>query len=592
MKKKLLKTSALLILMLFTGLLLECNLSFAQKSLAKGLGKLITKKSGNLEEIVAEARYITNLCPQSLMKSDGYYQVFDKTWKEGGALVAVFLWKMEGLSIIELEGKVMIDGEEVPYLGLGAYGKLVDGTKPVTVAFESKTGQKAEFSVKPTVSISITSPTEGQEVNLKNDLALILQNPNGCEGTGVRTAILSSNTWKTIGYASSADELKISANGIKARTMNQDIMNGNNTLMVERYALEELQVNGLGKARAVSLSWDTQPIKTTGFSMFKAGTSLGKEKDGVRADPVLGISIERNMGKAKQVPYQMGYWVKKLYGPSLSRPLTPVKKLAPISFIVRATALTQEESNTWTSQNVDIQYNAAMTEKTIITTTTTHKETCKKNFPQFDKQVWDNLTEELYKGLEQTLKQQGIDLIPVEQVLNAKSYQNFLTVDDTLTDEVYHSSYKGLKKINAKGISGKVMALFGAPQKKLIKELGVDGTVSVTIEFAMPFGACDKVTTLMPKFTYSILGTPIGWESFQAAPPIAEGEIKGDGVDIKKFMQTIEVTETNAKGKEKKVKKDVVSPDCLKDVIRKEAIFEALKESLTRMKEEETKLGY
>jgi hypothetical protein len=462
---------------------------------------------------------------------------------------------------------------------------------------ETTSGQKAQLTIKPALSVKILSPSK-DEVDLEKDLTVKFKNPPGCENTGIHLYVFSKptvtqNGWTGIDYFKSADQITIPAAIVLHSRGGFKVTDS--YLLAERYSLETPEVPGIGEVRLLSLAWDYSPFKAKNLGSAPSPTQ--KEKDGVSTATGAGISINSKEGKGSDA--KMAYNIHNYGYATNIRPLKQAKKLAVIGFTVRATALNQEQTHNWTTTNTSVTYEEHYdhTNKITTTTTTNWSETVKKQFPEFPKEYWDNLTEELYKGFEQSMKAQGIEIIPVEKVLQSVSYKDFPGVPDTLTVEAYSSSYKGLKNIFGGGFTKSVLAsAFGSPQRRLMKELGVDGTVTVNVDMAMPWEA---KTTLMPKFDYSILGNVNGYETFPCA--YAQGSIRGDGVDIKKLTETKEVDEVKTSTKDgivtevktgKKKKAQYYTHDALEQVIRKDEIYKELGESLSRMKDEEDKSGY
>ena len=568
------------------------------KTMTKGIGNALTKKTADLNEVVAEARYISNLYPKSLKAYTSEEEMlFENIWKDGANIVAVRFWKKGGIAFYEIEGTIKMDGEPMPYINSGYYAKTITDSKPHTISIETTSGQKAELKIKPTFPIKVVSPNK-IEVDMEKDLTVQLTNPAGSENTGVRLAVFTKPTisqtgWTTIDYFKSLDKITIpAAILLKARG---GFKLTDSYLLAERYSLEMPEVSGIGEVRLLSLAWDYAPIKAK--NLGAAGTPSSKEKDGVITAPGAGISINRNEEKSKS-GYKMAYNISNLGYATNIRPLKQAKKLAVIGFTVRGIALTQEQTHNWTTTNTSVTYeeHSDYTEKTTTTTTTEWSETVKKQFPEFPKKDWDALTAGLFKSFEQTMKEQGIEIIPVEKVLQSNSYKDFPEVPDNLTETGYTSSYKGLKNIFGGGFSKGILAAVGSPQRRLMKELGVDGTVTVNVDMAMPW---EGKTTLQPRLEYSILGNVNGYETFPC--PYAKGKISGDGVDIQKLTETKEIDEVKTSTKDgivtetktgKKKKTKVYTSDALEKVIRKDLIFQAMTESLTRMKEEEDKSGY
>lgn len=580
-------------IILLTGLVLCANILNAQgvkgfvKSLSKGIGKAFTEKTADLNGVVAEARFVGNLYPKSLNTQSEDDLLFDNIWKDGANLVAIRFWKKGGIAFYEIDGTVKADDKPLEYVGNGYYGIIVTKVKPYAISIETSSGQKVQLTVKPTFPVKIVSAHE--EIDLKTGFNVKFTNPAGSENSNIRLALMSrpsitQNSWATLNYFRSADEIKITDALLKSRSY-EKFKTGDSYILAERYVLDQPVIRGVGEVRLLSLAWDYAPVKVNGPGF--SSDAIAKEKDGVTADPRT-VQVTRQKGKAKETPYQMGF---SIYSSGLyySPPLSRLKKVAIISFTVRAVGLSQEQTRRWTTQDVNVSYEEHYdyTQKTTTTTIMEHTEVSRQEFPEFPKEAWDRLRDKMYNDLVQTLKNEGTETVDVEQVLAAPSYTDFLDVDDTLTKKYYQSSYKGLKKIAGSGFKKSLMLMFGSPQKRLMKELGVDGLMTVTIDVSMPWGEM----TLMPKVNFLITGQPNGYENI-GNTKYAEGNIWGDGVDVNKMKTVQEVIEVNDKGKKVKKKVDVYPGDALEAVVRTESIFNAWSDAFQKMKQAETLSGY
>jgi hypothetical protein len=119
----------------------------------------------------------------------------------------------------------------------------------------------------------------------------------------------------------------------------------------------------------------------------------------------------------------------------------------------------------------------------------------------------------------------------VEQVLAAPSYKALEPIPDEVTEVQVEKSWGGTKNLIPTSFTAMVKNIsstFASDRldARLVRELGVDGIISVTIDLSMPW----EEFSLSPRLAYRITGAPNG---YTMGPTVfAQGVIEGDGVAL------------------------------------------------------------
>jgi len=522
------------------------------------VAKMMTQKTDDLSTAAVQVRFIRNLYPAATQTTEVKY--LKDMWPEGGNMVVINFQKREGIGMYSIDGKVFIDGEEVPHTANGFYGKIIDADdlSPKKIVVETTSGQRAEFTVAPThpIEIAEVNGTErGGEVNLEQDLQLKINNPQGSENTEFRVAFLSdimgTRSFQEVGVFRSADDITIPAAVFRNPGTAVSPNDGENYLLVERFELAPYNVEGVGAAQVIAQSMDCVPVNISGEveeswvgTIANSGIRVNEEIENERGK----LTIDMNKPNA-----------------FLGRPFSSGKKFAMVSFTVRATKLKQSRSSTSTSE--------ATYGNTRVTTTTTTTQT--RQFPKLPDSYWEELVNSLYADFEKTLlSNYNIELIPVEQVLQAESYSDLEPIDDNITVVEVEKSYKGTRNLiptTMSAIMNNISSTYASDRidSRLIRELGVDGIIAVTIDLEMPW----EEFTLSPRMSIRISGPPNGY--IQGPTIYTQGVIFGNGVELE----------------EAKMNAGHVM-DVLPEIIRKDDLMMALQTGFDKMAEMERDADY
>ncbi|NKB70148.1 MAG: hypothetical protein GKR89_23995 [Candidatus Latescibacteria bacterium] len=523
------------------------------------VGGLLTQATADLSTVSAQVRFIRNLYPAETMTTEVKY-VGPELWQQGSNTVVINFLKREGVGMYSIDGTVSVDGVELPHLANGVYALKLDAgdLAPKTFEISTSSGQRASFTVGPTDPIGIKSVNgqrEGATVNLKEDLVLELDNPPGTGDSEIRVMlmgeIMGTRAWADVGIFKSADRLVIPQVAFMHPAGSLGPNMGPSYMLVERFAVAPSQVEGFGAAQIISSSWDCVPVNVEGdldLGIVGQRANLGLTSRG---------DIESEQGNIK-------YEVSKPNA-FLGRPFSTGKKFAVVSFTVRATKLSQSRTSSSSSTSSYGSYS--------VTTTTTTTET--RQFPQLPEVFWDNLVEEMYADFEATLTNNwDVELIPVERALQAPSYAGLEPIDDGITTVEVEKSYKGTKNLiptTLGALMGSISSTFASDRidARLIRELGVDGIIAVTVDLEMPW---DEFT-LSPRMSYRISGPPNG---YVVGPTIyGQGVVSGPGVPLD----------------EAKLQADDIL-DVLATIVRQDELIAAFAASLSYLQQEEVKQGY
>lgn len=511
--------------------------------------KMLTGKTADLSQVSAIARFIRNTYPAETQTTEVKYS--GALWVPGSNVAAIQFLKREGIGMFSIDGTVSLNGEELPHIANGVYGKVLDDNEqPQTFEILTLTGQTASLTVVPTAPIAIKSingSLEGAEIDMTQDLVLELDNPAGSAGTPLRVALLAdavrTRAFYDLGIFSARDRLVIPAAAFrhsappnaKFFTFNK----GANYLLVERFQASLSDDPALGAGQIIAQSWDTVPVTLSGD-----------------VDVIDRVEVQGEIaGEGGSMEYSMN-----VPNASYGRPFSSGQRFALASLSVRGT-LRKEISTSWSTTSGN------------VTTTTTRTQTWQ--FPQLSDAFWDQLLENMNKDITALLRRRyGIDIIPVEQVVAAPSYAALEAVKDENTQVEVERSYRGTKNLiptSLSALAGNISSTFAAdrPDSRLMHELGVDGLISVTLDLDVPTDT-DKIT-LRPVMSIRVTGPPNG---YQIGPTVyAEGLASSPrGVSFSEA----ELQDINA----------------LNRIVRKDDLMRALTQALDELEAKERELGY
>ncbi len=533
-------------------LLLGCGA--VMKQVGNLAGSLLTGTTNDLNEAAVSVYFMRNVYPKAT--NDVAAEYFEESWQDGGNMVYVSLLNRDGVGMLKVDGQVIIDGEVVPHVKNGFYGKWLDpnDVSPKKVVIKTSTGQEVSFTVAPPPPIkikSINGMRENAVIDITQPLDLELKAENQRPGEEISIALLGDimglHTFLEYGTFKYGDRLHLPAAMWKNALTPYVPTSGANWLRVERFNVTPTNVKGVGATQIIGQALDCVPVSVQGeLEETWVGTVDGQT-----------INISETLEKDD------GFMQVKFNKPNAyyGRPMSSGKKFAVASFTVRATKLQQQRTSSSSS--------------TIGNVTTTTTTTTTRTFPTLPDAYWENLVNKLYADFERVLKNNySIELIPIEDVLRAPSYKALQPIEDKVSLVEVEKSYKGTKNLIPTTLSeilDDISTTFAWDRKdaRLIRDLGVDGLIAVTIDLEMPW----ESFSLTPRMSIRISGPPNG---YKAGPTIyLQGLVHGSGLPLD----------------EAKMDADYVM-DILPNVIRTNELMNALDLGFKKISKEEKSKSY
>jgi hypothetical protein len=527
-------------------------------SVGKLIGNLMTQKVDRLDNAAIQVYYFKNLHSPSIKTADN--SVLGDIWFEGKNMVILSVLKHEGTGFYEIDGSVELNGEPLNSLGFGVYGKSIEVNDNQEKVFNitTKSGETASIKVSPIPPVKILAVngrSHDIEVNQESDLVLELASEDNAENTWIKVAFLNTPSfgtsdltqWNEIYHARSSEKIIVPAAAFKHPGAPADgggdyaggilkvnnLNDGETYMMVERYLVNTSPVNGTTALQVVSKSLDVVPVKLSSSperinELVVEGTTDGTNYKLTKRNGFIGRSLQSASGK----------------------------KFALSSFVVRGTMSSSTISHS--DENATVYKSCT--------------------FPTLPAEYWDKYLSDSYEKIITTIKTQlNINLIPVEEVLKAPSYQLLECIKDTAIKVEFSRSYKGTKDLTPPtGLAlipylMKTASTFASDkiESRLCRELGVDGIISITLELTCAAEDC----SLTPNLIFKISGPPNG---YQEGPTVyAQGIVSGSGVpfdDAKAAANSIS--------------------DFLNKVSKTNSIAAALEQALKVQKIKEQELGY
>ncbi|HGY55483.1 MAG TPA: hypothetical protein ENK44_07280 [Caldithrix abyssi] len=550
MKQRTLITGMLII----SAIILLAGCSSIMKQVGNIAGSFLTGTTNDLNEAAVSVFFMRNVYPKAT--NDIASEYFEETWRDGANMVYVSLLNRDGVGMLKVDGQVIIDGEVVPHIKNGYYGKWLDANdvSPKKVVIKTSTGQEVSFTVTPPPPIkikSINGKKENAVVDITQPLDLELKAENQRPGEEISIALLSSvmgiHSFLEYGTFKYADKMHLPAAMWQNAITPYAPISGSNWLRVERFNVTPANVKGVGATQIIGQALDCVPVTVQGeLDETWVGTVDGQT-----------INIRETLEKDD------GFMQVEFNKPNayFGRPVSSGRKFAMASFTVRATKLQQQRTSSHSS--------------TIGNVTTTTTTTTTRTFPTLPDDYWENLVNKLYADFERVLKNNyDIELIPVEDVLRAPSYKELAPIKDKVSVVEVEKSYKGTKNLiptTFTEILNDISTTFAWDRKdaRLIRELGVDGLIAVTIDLEMPW----ESFSLTPRMSIRISGPPNG---YKAGPTIyLQGLVHGSGMPLEQA----------------KMNADYLM-DVLPNVIREKELMKALETGIHKIKTEEKNRAY
>lgn len=488
------------------------------KSIGKLAGNLLTGTTDDLSTVSMQVVYMQNLYPSEAETIETEYYGF---WNAGMDMAGVLFLKRDGIGMTKIDGSVKIDGSEIEHVANGFYGGIIDEssgshTFDISTTKGDQAALKAE-PIEPIEIISINGVPRGEvvDIDMDEDIVLELNHPEG--GTedfyvSILGEVMGIRGFNELGFFKSVDKITIPKEAFKhTGTPAYKFEQGSNYILVQRTKEKIVNLPNVGATQVISATMDWSPINLSGDQK----TFMGIGADEFNATYKNNTEDEFNVNASKP----NAFW-----GPPLSQP----KKLAMASFVVRATGLRQQTSSTSSTSSTIGGY--------TTTTTTTVTET--STFPEVPDAYWDQLVNEFYAKFEAALLSElNVELVSIEKTMQASHYKDLYSTPDTVSTEFVVKPYKDCKLL-LPTTAGEMWSTRSTtfpndrPQVKLLKELGVDGIVSVTVDCSMDF----DTQALSPRFSFKIEGPTNGWKV--GPTTYASGLITGPGQGVDETKET------------------------------------------------------
>ncbi|MFN8670762.1 MAG: hypothetical protein U0457_01610 [Candidatus Sericytochromatia bacterium] len=530
-------------------IILSTSLEIAScTAIGKIVAESMTENTNGLKNVALQAFYVNNLYPNATKTTTLEY--FDKGWEEGKSAVTVTFMKKVGMGFYKINGEVLLNDKPMKYLANGAYMSFLDEfeNKVQNIKIKTKSGDETFINVeapKPVRLLSVNGESENIQLDLKKDLVLEFEEfknlePNEKIKVSFLMDVLGAREFVDIGIFKPTKKIKIPYQAFNNLSVTASMSSvakfnaGKNFIRVERFKVKKEKAPIVPVSQSLSMSWSTMPVSLINDS-----------------NPNEGINIKND---SKEAPFN--YHFNKpnaFYG----KPISKIKKLALTSLSVRGTL-----------RNVQ----TSVSQSTVGNITTTTTTTTTRQFPTLPDAFWDQLLNNTYKDLVKILKENNIELIPVEKVLKSKEYEFMDNLDEENNKYKVSKTYKGLKDLMPS--FGSILKQFSftlptdRPEIKLINELNVDGLLGLSFE--VNIDPKSELIKLNPSMLIKITGGNNGY----AVGPLTymTGSISGAGAPFSE--------------------KDFSNINALNKITRKDEVMSTFKTAIKDMKNKERELGY
>jgi len=471
--------------------------------LAKGAAKVgggvtgATKSTADLSVVEPHIFLMNNLLPKEIGTID---MDFFNGWKSGGDFVGVMFMPKDRLFMYKMDGSIKMDGKDADYQSTGVYTKIFDPSSNArTLELETKTGQKARFTLKPNSNqiklVSINNKTTNCDIDISKDFSIQVANyssrPNALIKVRIVAQTIGIRTTYDVGNFNAAPSITIPGYILKHINSTNKGMNFKNCyLIVDDAALLELKDEAGGYS---------EPIKYIAMTSSALPVKLS-------ADPKIFEGLEAEATEkfaAGKVDYSFAK--PNAYN---GRPLEQVKKIAVTTFAISGTTYFYDKKEN----------------KFLDQTTTKEAE-----FPQIPDAKLTAILEKMYPQLTKIIEEElGASFLPAETVTATKDYQSIARYSnsDANTKEHFSKAYKGLRQLPAV----LPLAVTFSGENALFKATGANALLKVNLNLQISF---DKKAILQPILEVELLGEKNGGDLGMSLTKYFTAEITGEGFPIK-----------------------------------------------------------
>ena len=508
---------------------------FSLKTIGEGIGdltgKLMTKKTDNLAEAAPIASIISGIYDPNVGTSEAKY--FPEDTYEGDYMVSITFMKNEGVGLLAIDGEVTCNGKPMEYVSMGSYLVRMDEpiTEPQTLHIKTASGDEATFVLNPIPEIEILSINDDATlpiIDLQEDMKIAFTNPPGSENTTIHAGLLTKvmgatafnyfadfpakKTEVTIPHEAFSN-LEISG-GLGAGNVNK----GNTYIVLKRELRTEKGAMGPEQKPG---NVGAATIQAQAYSS-KQVIVKGKQENGV-------IANLRFSGRQKG---ELGFDISKPNARS-GIPFSRGSNFGLASLTVNGQTYKRESTSGSNSTTIG---NTRYT--TTWTRTTTYE------FPQLPDAHWEAMMEDFYTQFTAMMQEEmNIAFVPVEKVTGTADYHTLFGNAEVNSRAKISHAYKNTLRVQPKSIAEIFGNLSSSKSNentatKMMTEAGIDGLVSIAINFTIGADRNDKVI-LIPSVRFSMSGMDEtkdkrqgtyadGYVTYQIGIPFNGDQVKSD----------------------------------------------------------------
>lgn len=427
-------------------------------------GKGVSKLAGTSITV----SYQANSFPRSLVD----YTTKTPGWETCGDGVWVAFTDYSGLGFSDTDGDVLINGKKQKGAGAGSYFYGFDpknrGKKQIQIT--SSGGDQIDFEVEPPAPLEILSvngKTKGEDIILDGteDLVIELKNGNADPESNLHVQmvckIYGTNNMFDIFVTRPRNKIVVPKEAFKNFEGSPLPFKKKNGLIVTRYKHKVIDDTSAGAFMYVQSYSDFLPVLVKGdLGGSLITNAFDKEKNTAINDKIT-TEGEYNFTVKKGKPFT-------------SPPTKLMKKVGIASFVVRGNLL-KKETKVSVSGNIK---------------TTTHT---KRWFPELSNETWQKLADKMYWKLVTILTNDfGIEVIDLDKVTNSKAYAKIKPIEDKVTKTFVEKGAGGTQRLlttTMKDFFGDLKITFAGDNvnERLIRELGLDGVIAVTVDLDFDF---------------------------------------------------------------------------------------------------------
>ena len=472
------------------------------KLISKAVGGLLkVRPKSDLKEVALGINYASGLAPRNQLD----YATKTPGWETCGEGVSLVFFNYNGIGFADTDGDVKLNGTKLEKAGMGTYfqGFSPDKRGTQEVEITSSNGGKVNVTLDPVAPlkiISVNGVKKGGDIIIDGTEDVVIELEGG-------DTDLDSELYVDI--VISAMSLKVNSNLIPSKATNtitipkesfKNFENSplpivkKNTLSVIRTKHQMIYNTDIGVIQKTGTFSDFTPILVKGDIVGGnlISNSFSKDKNTKASGKFKTIEGEYNVNIVKANPY-------------MNPPIKMMKNIGISSFVVRGN-LHKEKTTVSTSSKTNFN----------IKTTTTTTTTIKKWFPKLTDNSWQAFVDKLYNEFKSNLNELGVNVVPVNDVINAKAYKDMKAIKDTVTSTFIEKGAYGTKRLIRTGTLDYIKDIkttFPADytNEKIIQQLKLDGLIAVTIDLDFDLKTSGlnpivKIVAFAPNVSYRMAG--------------------------------------------------------------------------------------